>query len=79
LVSSSGWTKTSPKLFLAVPLSAVPNSSVVDSGCLSRIPDPDLFHPESKTFDPRSNKKRGGHKFQEIENYLIFEQVQKKI
>jgi hypothetical protein len=42
-------------------------TSFADPGCLSRIQDPDFFHP-----DPGSNKKRGGHKFHKIEKYIIF-------
>jgi hypothetical protein len=46
--------------------------NVADPGCLSRIWI--FFLPGYQT-----QQKGVGHKFHKIENYLIFEQVQKKI
>jgi hypothetical protein len=63
--------------------------SVADPGCLSRIL---IFtHPGSRIPDPKTaTKERGGkkiscdtffcsHKFHKIENYLIFEMLEKRI
>jgi hypothetical protein len=63
-------------------------SSVVDPGCLSRIPDPD-FYP-SRIPDPKQQQKRGvkklvvipffrSHKFHKIANYFILLMLKKKI
>jgi hypothetical protein len=62
---------------------------IPDPGCLFRIPDPD-FYP-SWIPDPKTATKEGGvkkischtffcsHQFYKIENYLIFQMLQKKI
>jgi hypothetical protein len=60
----------------------VPESSVADPGCLSRIPDPGSRIPDPKT----ATKERGeknllscSHKFHKIANYFSFEALKKKI
>jgi hypothetical protein len=74
-----------PPLFLRLNLVL---SSVADSGCISRITDPDLY--PSQILDPKTaTKERRGkklvchiffcsHKYHKIENYFIFEAVKKK-
>ncbi len=64
-------------------------TNVADSGCLSRIRDPD-FHT-SRIPDPKTATKERGekifffhtfffsHKFHKIESYFIFEMLKKKI
>jgi hypothetical protein len=37
---------------------------------INSVADPDFFRPGSKK--QNKNKKKGGHKFHKIENYLIF-------
>jgi hypothetical protein len=61
-------------------------NSVADPGCLSRIPDPDLY--PSRIPDPKTATKERGeknschvffcsHKFHKIKNYFIFEMLKK--
>jgi hypothetical protein len=61
-------------------------NSVADLGCLSWIPDPDLYTsriPDTKTATKERGEKNSchiffcGHKFHKIKNYFIFEMLKK--
>jgi hypothetical protein len=61
-------------------------SSVADPGCLPRIPDPDFYRSRIQKWQQKRGVKKNsyhtffcGHKFHKIENYFIFEKLQKKI
>jgi hypothetical protein len=78
------------RMFFGLPNSdPLVRGSVADSGCLSRIPDPDFYPswiPDPKTATKERGEKKischtflCSHKFHKIVNYFSFEVLKKKI
>jgi hypothetical protein len=64
----------------------VPDGSVADPGCLSRIPDPDFYPSRIQKQQQKRGVKKNcchnllcSHKFHKIANYFSFEVPKKKI